>query len=67
MAKETESYASLNEELEQIINMLHSDDVSIDEALKYYERGVEIIEALERQIKDAKNKVHKIKQKFDKE
>lgn len=54
-------YQALNAELNEILVKLQSDDVSIDEALKGYERGIAITKELEKYLKTAENKVAKIR------
>lgn len=66
MVKKEINYQSLNEELNVIMSRLQSDDTDIEEALKSYERGMQIIEELQTYLKQAENKVEKIKARFDK-
>lgn len=54
-------YQALNTELQDILTRLQSDDLSIDEALKSYERGIAITKELEKYLKTAENKVAKIR------
>jgi exodeoxyribonuclease VII small subunit len=60
MAKK-DDYQDLSAELDTILQSLQGDDLSIDQAVKKYERGMEIVAALEAQLKEAENKVTKIK------
>lgn len=59
------TYAELSQELDTILTELQSDDFDIDKAITLYERGIEIAEQLEKQLKTAQNKVTKLKQSFD--
>ena len=45
-------------ELESIVNKMESDDLNIEESLKSYEKGINL-------IKDAQNKLKKIEQKVE--
>lgn len=65
MATENKSYSTLKAELDRIVNVLQQDDVSVDEAMKNYEQGMEIVKQLEVTLKDAENKIIKLKAKFD--
>ena len=53
-------YKKLNSELESILEKLRSNDLDIDESIKLYERGSEIIKILEDYLKNAENKIKKI-------
>lgn len=64
MAKEI-NYRELSTELDEILGKLQSGDLDIDEALKLYERGMVIVKDLESYLKDAENKVTKIKASFE--
>lgn len=64
-AKSNASYKQLSEELETILNELQSGELDIDEAVKKYERGMQVLKALETYLKTAENKVQKIKASFD--
>ncbi len=59
-------FQKLNAELEQILEELQSESMDIDKAINLYERGMYIVEQLQNYLKEAKNKVTKIKHKFDK-
>lgn len=59
-------YAKLSAELDKIVEALQSSDLGVDEALKQYERGMRLVKDLEAYLKDAENKVRKIKAGFDK-
>ncbi len=60
------TYQELSKELDAILVQLESTDVDIEKAVKDYARGMAIIEALEKQLKEAENKVKKIKLQFEK-
>lgn len=60
MAKEVD-YQKLNQELEALLVKLEVGDGDVDEAIKQYQRGMEIVKELEAYLKSAENKVKKIK------
>lgn len=57
-------YKTLNAELDEVLAKLQSEDLDVDEAVTLYERGIEITKHLEAYLKDAENKVAKIKADF---
>ena len=59
------TYAELKLELDRVLDALQQDDISVDDALKNYERGMELVKELETTLKDAENKITKLKAKFD--
>ncbi len=59
-------YRKLSGELDEILARLESSDLDIDEALKLYQRGMEVVEQLEAYLKTAENKVSKVKAAWDK-
>lgn len=60
MTKEIK-YHELSKELDEVLIALQSDDVSVDDALKLYERGTVITAQLESYLIEAQNKVTKIR------
>lgn len=60
MTKQAIDYRALNTELEAILASLESNDVEIDQAIKQYQRGSEIVAQLQAYLKTAENKVKKI-------
>lgn len=56
-----EDYQSLNERLETVLNKLQAPDVQVDEAVKLYEEGLKLVAALEKHLKQAENKIEKLK------
>jgi exodeoxyribonuclease VII small subunit len=64
-SKSNDSYEELKAELDAIMVELQRDDVDVDEALKQYERGLELVKQLEAKLKLAENTVRELKAKFD--
>ena len=63
--KKESSYAELKSELDAVLAALQSDDLSVDDGIKAYQRGMELVKQLETLLKEAENKVTKLKMKFD--
>lgn len=61
MANKQIDYKVLSTELDDVLVRLQSDDLDVDQAFKLYERGMEITKQLEKYLKQAENKVTKIK------
>lgn len=57
-------YKSLSTELDEILTKLQSGELSIDDALPAYERGVAIVKLLEKQLLEAENKVTELQAKL---
>ena len=60
------SYEEASKELAQIINQLESGQLSLDEALKLFERGKELILVCNDALNQAKGKLTEIKETLDK-
>jgi len=61
MAIKKTSYQNLNNELNEILDLLQTTDLDVDEALKAYERGMAIAQELESYLKTAETTIKKIK------
>jgi len=59
------TYKELKNELDKILEVMQRDDIDVDEALKAYQRGMEVVTELEAYLKKAENKIVKLKAKFD--
>ncbi len=64
-AKKTIDYKALSAELDAVVGKLEHTDTDVDEAMRLYERGRVIVSQLEAYIKDAENKIIKVKQSFE--
>ncbi len=62
---DTINYHELSSELDQILSRLQSEEVALDEAVQLYERGIAITKLLERYLRQAENKVQKIKAELE--
>ena len=54
------SYRKLNQELEMILERLQSSDLDVDQIIDEYQKGIELVEELEKYLKSAQNKITKI-------
>lgn len=66
MATKKTDYQSLSAELDEVMAKLQADDISVDDAVASYERGIELVNELQTYLQEAENKVEKIKASFDK-
>lgn len=64
MSNKQDFGAKLNE-LEAITSWFESDAVDLNEALKKFERGMELAGELKVELQQVENRVEKIKQRFD--
>jgi exodeoxyribonuclease VII small subunit len=54
-------YKKLSAELDEVLAKLQSADLDVDEAVKAYERGMKLAKELEAYLKEAENKITKVK------
>jgi exodeoxyribonuclease VII small subunit len=64
MATKKTDYQTLNKELEAVLQKLQGGELTIDEALPAYERGVELVALLEKQLTTAQNRVTELQAKL---
>jgi exodeoxyribonuclease VII small subunit len=57
------SYRSLNKELEVVIEKLQSSDLDVDQIITEYQKGIIVIDELEKYLKSAQNKISRINPK----
>lgn len=57
-------YAALQSELDQLLSEMQREDADVDQALKHYARGLEIIQQLEAYLHTAENTVQELKASF---
>ena len=58
------NYQELQAELDAIMLELQREDLDVDQALKHYQRGLELVQELEAYLKTAENKVKELKATF---
>ncbi|WP_017548885.1 exodeoxyribonuclease VII small subunit [Salinicoccus carnicancri] len=61
----TETFEEKMEILEKIVRQLDEDEVSLEESLKLYQRGVELSSECDKILKDAELKVESLNRKDD--
>jgi len=64
-AKKAPSFAKAFEELEEITRWFESEAVDVDEALKRFERGLELASQCKKRLSEVENKVKEIKKKYE--
>lgn len=60
------NYEALKSELDEVMIALQHTELDVDEALKNYQRGLELVRELEAYLETAENSVKELKAKFDK-
>lgn len=55
MAKQNFNFKKAFEELEKISEWFQADDIDLDEALKKYKRGMELVKEAKSQLKETEN------------
>lgn len=58
-------YAKLNQELADITAWFESGEARVDQAIAKYEHALKLIAEIEKYLKLAENRLHKIKAKLD--
>jgi exodeoxyribonuclease VII small subunit len=64
MPKAKPDYETLTTELDTVLAALQRDDLGVDEALKHYQRGLELVRQLEDYLESAENTITELKAKF---
>lgn len=59
------SYQVLKNELDELMANLQQEDLDVDEAVKLYKRGLELVKQIEDHLKSAENNVKEVKAKFN--
>ena len=61
----TLSYQTLKAELDTVLSELQREDLDVDQALKHYQQGLELVKQLESYLQAAENQVKQLKAGFD--
>ena len=61
----TPSYQTLKAELDTVLSELQREDLDVDQALKHYQQGLELVKQLENYLQGAENQVKQLKAGFD--
>lgn len=57
MARKNESYESMMERLEEIVNSMDSSELSLEESMKKYEEGIKLCNKLYKTLNEAEGKI----------
>jgi exodeoxyribonuclease VII small subunit len=60
-----QNYEQLKAQLDEVMAALQQEDLDVDKALEYYQKGLELVQLLENYLKTAENKVTELKAKFN--
>lgn len=61
MTKKNPDYQELNHMLDEVLTKLQQPDVHVDEAVKLYEEGLQLIQQLEAHLQQAENTIQQLK------
>jgi len=67
MTDEKFNFTKAYQEIEEINEWFQGEEIDLDEALKRYEKGMELVKKCKERLKEAENKFEEIKKKFLKE
>jgi len=59
------NYDELNTELSELLSRLEGGELAIDDAVKSYERGIEVVKILENHLRSAENRVRELRDSLD--
>lgn len=64
MSEENFNFTKSYQEIEEINEWFQGEDIDLDEALKKYERGMELVGKCRERLKETENRFEGIKQKY---
>ena len=64
MVEEKFNFTKAYQEVEEINEWFQEEEIDLDEALKKYERGMELVNKCKERLKEAENKFEEIKKKY---
>jgi exodeoxyribonuclease VII small subunit len=64
MPEEKFNFTKAYQEIEEINEWFQGEEIDLDEALRKYERGMELINKCKERLKEAENKFEEIKKKY---
>ncbi|GAC1393027.1 MAG: hypothetical protein NVSMB46_09980 [Candidatus Saccharimonadales bacterium] len=65
MKTAAKQYKELNELLQEVVVQLQTENISIDDAIKAYEKGIGLIQQLEEYLQHAKLKIIEINTEYE--
>lgn len=57
VAKKNESFESMMDKLEDIVNKMDGEQLNLDESIKYYEEGIKLCNKLYKVLNEAEEKI----------
>lgn len=57
MAKKNETYENMITKLEEIVNVMDNEQLTLEESMKYYEEGIKLCNKLYKTLNDAEAKI----------
>jgi len=67
MAKKKETYESMLDRLDEIVNLMDSNQLSLEESMKYYEEGIKLSNKLYKILNDAEGKIKLLTEQGEKD
>lgn len=64
MPEEKFNFTKAYQEIEEINEWFQREDIDLEEALKKYERGMELVKKCQERLKQAENKFQEIKKRY---
>lgn len=64
MPEEKFNFTKAYQEIEEINEWFRQEDIDLDEALRKYERGMELINKCKKRLEEAENKFEEIKKQY---
>jgi exodeoxyribonuclease VII small subunit len=61
MATKKTDYQQLSLELDEVLAKLQQPDIQVDEAVRLYEQGLQLVSQLETHLQQAENKIEQLK------
>lgn len=65
MTEEKFNFTKAYQEIEEINKWFQNDEIDLDNALKKYEKGMELIKKCNDRLKETENKFEEIKKKYE--
>jgi len=67
MAKKKETYETMLERLDEIVTLMDSNQLSLEESMKYYEEGIKLSNKLYKILNDAEGKIKLLTEQGEKD
>jgi len=63
MSNTNQDYQTLSARLDEVLAAMQAPDITVDEAIALYKEGSGLVEALQKYLKDAENRITKLSTK----